>query len=70
MKIGLQLYTIRDCIKSGEDLAEALKKVKAMGYDGVEFAGYAGLTPEEVRKALDDAGPIRASTGWRLPWRR
>ncbi len=56
MKIGLQLYTIRDCIKSGEDLAEALKKVKAMGYDGVEFAGYAGLTPQEVRKALDDAG--------------
>lgn len=56
MKIGLQLYSIRDCIQSGEDLAHALKKVKAMGYDGVEFAGYAGMTPEEVRRALDDAG--------------
>ncbi len=56
MKIGLQLFTVRDHIRTGEDMAEVLKKVKAMGYEGVEFAGYAGLKPEEVRKALDEAG--------------
>ena len=49
MKIGLQLYSVRDCIHSGEDFRKVLKEVKGMGYEGVEFAGYAGLTPEEIK---------------------
>ena len=62
MKLALQLYSVRDCIKSGKDMFEVLKKVKAMGYEGVEFAGYAGLSPEEVRKALDEAGLTAVSS--------
>src|SRR5579863_1369798 len=50
--IGLQLYTVRDdCAK---DFAGVLKAVAAMGYSGVEFAGYYGQTAEELRKMLDD----------------
>lgn len=45
MKIALQLYSVRDCIQSGEDMRAVMKKIKAMGYEGVEFAGYAGLSP-------------------------
>ena len=40
MKIALQLYSVRDCIQSGEDMRAVMKKIKAMGYEGVEFAGY------------------------------
>lgn len=56
MKLALQLYTIRDCCETGSQLMDALKEVKKLGYDGVEFAGYAGLTAPEVKKALADTG--------------
>ncbi len=40
MKIAVQLYSLRDIIKgSGEELLAILPKIKALGYDGVEFAG-------------------------------
>jgi sugar phosphate isomerase/epimerase len=56
MKIAVQLYSIRDGINSGEDMLEALGKVKALGYDGVEFAGYFGLSAETLRARLDELG--------------
>lgn len=39
-----------------------MKKIKAMGYEGVEFAGYAGLSPQEVKAALDEAGLVAVSS--------
>lgn len=56
MKLALQLYTIRDCCKTGSQMLDALKAVRAMGYDGVEFAGYSGLSAAEIRNALDETG--------------
>ncbi len=56
MKIGLQLYTIRDTYQNAEEFKAGLKKVKGLGYDGVEFAGYAGLAAEELKLFLDDLG--------------
>ena len=35
--IALQLYSVRDDMEA--DFEGTLKKVKALGYDGVEFAG-------------------------------
>lgn len=52
--IGLQLYSIRhDC---QNDLPGCLAKVAAMGYDGVEFAGYYGWSAPDIKKMLDDRG--------------
>ena len=39
MKIGLQMYSLREEIHDAESLLAALKKVKELGYEGVEFAG-------------------------------
>jgi len=51
-RIGLQLYSVRtDCEK---DLPGVLKAVAAMGYEGVEFAGYYGRNAEELKKLLDE----------------
>lgn len=50
-KIGLQLYSIRQEME--KDMDAALKAVKEMGYDYVEFAGYFGKTAEEVKSILD-----------------
>lgn len=53
-KVGLQLYSIRD--KMEENMEEALKTVKEIGYDYVEFAGYFGKTAKEVKDLLDKYG--------------
>lgn len=50
-KVGLQLYSIRD--KMEENMDAALKAVKEMGYDYVEFAGYFGKSVQEVKALLD-----------------
>ena len=52
MKIGVQLYSLKDEIKElGVDAV--LKMVADAGYDCVEFAGFYGLTPKEMKEKLD-----------------
>lgn len=52
--IGLQLYSVReDCAR---DLPGVLKAVAAMGYAGVEFAGYYGRPAAELHRMLSDLG--------------
>ena len=53
-KVALQLYSVRDEME--KDMESALRAVKAMGYDYVEFAGYCGHPAEEVRRMLDTIG--------------
>ena len=53
MKIGVQLYSIKN-ISETEGLAAALKKASELGYDCVEFAGYFGLTPDEINALLKE----------------
>ncbi|MGA2858486.1 MAG: sugar phosphate isomerase/epimerase [Candidatus Sulfotelmatobacter sp.] len=53
-KVGVQLYTIRDEMKT--DFDGSLAKVAAIGYKEVEFAGYFGRTPQQVRAALEKNG--------------
>ncbi len=45
--VALQLYSVRDDVAA--DFEGTLKKVKALGYDGVEFAGLFGKTAAEVK---------------------
>lgn len=45
-----------------------LKKVKAMGYQGVEFAQDLNQPAVDIRKALDEAGLV--CCGWHTPWSR
>lgn len=53
-KVGIQLYSLRDAME--KDMDAALKTVKEMGYDYVEFAGYFGKSAEEVKAILDKYG--------------
>ncbi|MBE6689072.1 MAG: sugar phosphate isomerase/epimerase [Ruminococcaceae bacterium] len=50
LKIGLQLYSVRD--KMEKDVDATLKAVKEMGYDYVEFAGYFDKTAQELADIL------------------
>lgn len=52
--LGLQLYTLRSEME--RDVAATLDRVAEIGYAEVEFAGYFGHTPAEIRGFLDAAG--------------
>ena len=52
--IGLQLYTVRDLLQ--RDFDGTLAEVARIGYRKVEFAGYFGRTPAQVRAVLDRVG--------------
>lgn len=56
--VAVQMYTLRE--ESEKDFAGTLKKVAELGFDGVEFAGYGGLSAKEVKALLDDLG-LRAA---------
>ncbi len=58
--IAIQLFSLRD--DAGADLYATLKKLRAMGYDGVELAGFFDHTPEQVRDMCKELGltPISA----------
>lgn len=60
-QIAVQLYSIRDYIKK-VGLAKALADVKAIGYAGVEFAGYYNFSAAELKKMLDDNGLVACGT--------
>ncbi|QHZ53452.1 sugar phosphate isomerase/epimerase [Paenibacillus larvae subsp. larvae] len=47
------MYTLRDVME--EDFVGTLKKVAEIGYEGVEFAGYGGLS-KGLREVLEDTG--------------
>ncbi len=53
-KIGLQLYTVRKAMQA--DVEGTLARVAATGYKEVEFAGYFGKTPTEIRALLERFG--------------
>lgn len=53
-RIGLQLYTVRNLME--EDVARTLDLVAGVGYQEVEFAGYFGRTPQELRAQLEASG--------------
>lgn len=52
--VGLQLYSLRE--DTAKDFVGVVKAVAAMGYEGVEFAGYGGLTANRLKTLLSDVG--------------
>jgi sugar phosphate isomerase/epimerase len=58
--IALQLYSVRDDLE--KDFEGTIRKVKALGYDGVEFAGLYGYKPEIIQKLMKEIGlaPVSA----------
>lgn len=58
--IALQLYSVRD--EAARDLPGTLAKVAAMGYEGVEFAGFHGHEPRAIKAILDEHELLAAGT--------
>jgi len=52
--VGVQLYSVKNAM--AEDFEGTLQKIKDMGYEYVEFAGFFGRTAEEIKEILDRLG--------------
>ena len=60
LPIAIQLYTVRDAAEA--DFEGTLRGIKAMGYEGVEFAGLYGNSPAKIKALCEEIGlkPISA----------
>lgn len=54
-RVGIQLYSLRNVIEE-KGMDAVLAEVKKLGYDCVEFAGYAGHSAEEIKAMLEKHG--------------
>ena len=59
LPIAIQLYSVRDDME--KDFIGTIKKVKELGYEGVEFAGLFGKTGVEVKAICDEIGIVPVS---------
>jgi sugar phosphate isomerase/epimerase len=61
---ALQLYTVRDHLE--KDFRDTLKRVKEIGYDFVETAGFTGQTAADAREIMESVGiiPVSAHVGY------
>ena len=64
--MAIQLYSFHQDL--GRDLAGTLQRIKALGFDRVETYPVAGVTPAQLRAALD-AAELKAVSA-HMPWDR
>lgn len=60
VKIAYQVYSARD--EAAQDLGKVLRQLKALGYEGVEFAGFYGKSAQEVKGLLNETGLVAVSS--------
>lgn len=61
-KVAAQLYTLRDLLQTPRQIADTLKKVKAIGYDAVQVSGIGPIDPKELKTICDDLGLVICAT--------
>ena len=59
MKLGAQVYSVRNSIQTMEDYGETMKKLKAMGYETIQHAGPEIEDPYLLRDLTQEAGLIQ-----------
>jgi sugar phosphate isomerase/epimerase len=54
--IAAQLYTLRDYLKTPDQIFETLKRVKDIGYQAVQVSGMGPIDPLQLKKMVDEIG--------------
>ncbi|MCK9222567.1 MAG: sugar phosphate isomerase/epimerase [Limnochordia bacterium] len=52
--IAAQLYTLRDSLKTPQEIRQSLSKVREIGYEAVQLSGLGPIEPGELAKILQD----------------
>ncbi len=61
-QVGLQLFTLRDHIKTPADVAVSMKKVREIGYTAVQVSGMGPIPEEELMRIVDGEGITLCAT--------
>jgi sugar phosphate isomerase/epimerase len=61
-EVAVQLYTLRDYLKTPADIAATLKKVSRIGYKAVQVSGMGPIPEAELNKILDGEGLVCGAT--------
>jgi sugar phosphate isomerase/epimerase len=54
--LAAQLYTVRQFAQTANELAQSLKKIRAIGYKAVQVSGIGPIPTKEVKRIIDDNG--------------
>jgi sugar phosphate isomerase/epimerase len=55
-QIAAQLYTVRDFAKTPTEIAQTLKKIRAIGYEAVQISGLGPISEKELIAILEGEG--------------
>lgn len=61
-QVAAQLYTVRDYCKTAPELAQTLKKVRAIGYQAVQLSGLGPISEAEIVAMLKAEGLVCCAT--------
>lgn len=56
LKLGAQLYTVREYMKTEKDFGETIKKIADIGYKYVQVSGIGSVSPQAVKTITEDNG--------------
>ena len=61
-QVAVQLYTLRDFCKTAADYADALRKVREMGYKAIQISGVGPIPAAELRTIAEAEGLVICAT--------
>ena len=61
-KVGAQLYTLREYLRTPSDIAKTLAELRKIGYRVVQVSGLGPVEPKELKRILDGEGLYACST--------
>ncbi len=56
IRLGAQLYTIRDFTRTPEDITASLRKIKALGFDDIQISGFGPMDPQALADLVHELG--------------
>jgi len=56
LKLGAQLYTVREYMKTEKDFGETIKKISGIGYKYVQVSGIGDVSPKAIKTITEDNG--------------
>jgi len=60
--LAAQLYTVREFTRTPADIANTMKKVRAIGYEAVQLSALGPIDTKELKKILDGEGLTACAT--------
>lgn len=61
-QVAAQLYTLRDHLKTSDQIAKTLRQVRKIGYHAVQVSGMGPIDPKELADMLDGEGLVCCAT--------